>query len=247
MSDDLVVATHDVLMVGGGRRRPARRHRDRGGRAGPRRGRGVQGLPDAQPHRLRRGRRGGGDRRGRQHRRARLRHDLGQRLARRPGRDRGVRPRGPARAAAARALGLPLEPSARWPRRGARLRRHEEDAHLVRRGQDRFPHAARAVPDLAEVPRRHPLRRVVRDPAAGRRRSGPRAGGRGAAHRTHPGHHRHARWCSPPAAAARSSRSPPTPTSTPATAWRSPTGPARRSRTWSSSSTTRPACPSPAS
>ena len=49
--------------------------------------------------------------------------------------------------------------------------------------------------------------------------------------------------CSPPAAAGRSSRSPRTPTSTPATAWRSPTAPARRSRTWSSSSTTRPGLP----
>lgn len=44
-----------------------------------------------------------------------------------------------------------------------------------------------------------------------------------------------------------STRSPRTPTSRPATAWRWPTGPAHRSRTWSSSSTTRPACPSPAS
>ena len=31
------------------------------------------------------------------------------------------------------------------------VRRHEEDAHLVRRRQDRLPHAAHAVPDLAEV------------------------------------------------------------------------------------------------
>ena len=53
------------------------------------------------------------------------------------------------------------------------VRRHEEDAHVVRRRQDRLPHAAHAVPDLAEVRRRHALRRVVRHPAAGRRR--PRA------------------------------------------------------------------------
>ena len=48
--------------------------------------------------------------------------------------------------------------------RGPRVRRHEEDAHLVRRGQDRLPHAAHAVPDLAQVRRGHPLRRVVRRP-----------------------------------------------------------------------------------
>ena len=46
--------------------------------------------------------------------------DLGRRLAGRPGRGRGVRPGGPARAAAAGALGLPVEPAARRPHRGAR-------------------------------------------------------------------------------------------------------------------------------
>ena len=44
---------------------------------------------------------------------------------------------------------------------------------------------------------------------------------------------------------ARSSRSPPTATSRPATAWRSPTAPASRSRTWSSCSTTRRGCRAP--
>ena len=100
--------------------------------------------------------------------------DLGQRLARRPGRHRGVRRGGAARAAAAGALGLPVEPAARRPRRGPRLRRHEEDAHLVRRRQDRLPHAARAVPDLAEVRRGHPVRRGLRHQAARRRRPGAR-------------------------------------------------------------------------
>ena len=51
-----------------------------------------------------------------------------------------------------------------------------------------------------------------------------------------------ARWCSPPAAWARSSRPPPTRRSPPATAWRWRCGPARRSPTWSSSSSTRPRC-----
>ena len=60
-------------------------------------------------------------------------------------------PRG---AAPARALGLSLEPRARRPRRGAPVRRHEEDAHLVRRRQDRLPHAAHALPDLAQVHQR---------------------------------------------------------------------------------------------
>ena len=49
-----------------------------------------------------------------------------------------------------------------------------------------------------------------------------------------------ARPCSPPAAPARSTSTPPTPTSRPATASRWRTAPAPRSRTWSSSSSTRP-------
>ena len=56
--------------------------------------------------------------------------------------------------------------------RGPRVRRHEEDAHLVRGRQDRLPPAAHAVPDVAAVPADHPLRRVVRDHAAGRREPG---------------------------------------------------------------------------
>ncbi len=57
------------------------------------------------------------------------------------------------------------------------VRRHEEDAHLVRRRQDRLPHAAHAVPDVAEVRRGHAVRRVVRHPAARRRRAGARRRG----------------------------------------------------------------------
>ena len=49
------------------------------------------------------------------------------------------------------------------------------------------------------------------------------------------------RSSSPPAAAGRSTSIRPIPTSRPATAWRWRGGPARRSRTWSSSSSTRPA------
>ncbi len=41
--------------------------------------------------------------------------------------------------------------------------------------QDRVPHAARAVPDVAEVPRGPAVRRVVRDAAARRRRPGAAA------------------------------------------------------------------------
>ena len=64
---------------------------------------------------------------------------------------------GSTRAAPARALGLSVEPGTRRADRGPRLRRHEEDAHLVRGGQDRLPHAAHAVPDVAEVRADHPL------------------------------------------------------------------------------------------
>ena len=83
--------------------------------------------------------------------------------------------------------------------------------------------------------------------AAGRRRPGQRRRRDRADVRPDRGDHRQGGHPRAPAAAAGSSRSPPTPTSRPATAWPWPTGPARRSRTWSSSSTTRPVCRSPAS
>ena len=135
---------HDVVVVGGGgaglraaiaivQAEPAAERGDR-----------VEGLPDAQPHGLGRGRRGGGHRDRRQPGRARLRHGVRQRLALRPGRGRGIRRGGTARAAPAGALGLPVEPHARRADRGPRVRRHEEDAHLVRGGQDRIPPAAHA-------------------------------------------------------------------------------------------------------
>ena len=37
----------------------------------------------------------------------------------------------------------------------ARLRRHEDRAHVVRRRQDRLPHAAHAVPDVPQVSLEH--------------------------------------------------------------------------------------------
>src|SRR3712207_8952655 len=49
----------------------------------------------------------------------------------------GLCPGGSARAASVGALGMPLEQGARRAHRGPRVRRHEEDADLVRRGQDR--------------------------------------------------------------------------------------------------------------
>ena len=143
--------------------------------------------------------------------------------------------------------GCPWSREAEWQGRGAAVRRHEDRAHLVRRRQDRLPHAAHAVPDLAEVSLDQALRRILfdrsdrRGRALHRRRRDrdaigphgcvPRQGGRS----------------SPPAAPAASFRSPPTAPSRPATAWPWPIGPACRSRTWSSCSTTRPDCPAPAS
>ena len=47
--------------------------------------------------------------------------------------------------------GCPWSRDAGRPCRGAPVRRDEEAAHLVRRRQDRLPHAPHAVPDLAEV------------------------------------------------------------------------------------------------
>ena len=99
------------------------------------------------------------------------------------------------------------------------------------------------LPDHAQVRRDPAIRRVVRHPAARGRRPVP--GGRGHRARAPAGarHHRQGRRSSARAGAARSSPSPPTPPSRTATGWRWPIAPACRSRTWSSSSTIRPACP----
>ncbi len=78
---------------------------------------------------------------------------------------------------AAGALGLPLEPQARRPHQRARIRRHEDRAHLVCRRQIRLPHAAHAVPDVLAVPVDQTLRRALLRRPAGRGRS--RAGYRG--------------------------------------------------------------------
>ena len=59
------------------------------------------------------------------------------------------------------ALGLSLEPRARWTRRRPTFRRNEENAHLVCGRQDRLPHAPHAVSNLAQVRRRHSIRRVL--------------------------------------------------------------------------------------
>ena len=46
---------------------------------------------------------------------------------------------------------MSLEPRVGWECRCPPVRRDEGEADMVRRGQDRFPHAPRAVPDVAEV------------------------------------------------------------------------------------------------
>ena len=63
MSDDAMVGRPRRAAGGWRGRRAARRDRHRGDRPGARRGRRLQGLPDAQPHRVGRGRRRRRDRR----------------------------------------------------------------------------------------------------------------------------------------------------------------------------------------
>ena len=158
------VVRHDVVIVGGGcaglRAAIAAVEADPTLSGGA----GLEGLPDAEPHRLRRGRRGGrAARRGRrQPREARLRHREGLGLPRRPGRDPVLRRGGAEGADAARALGLPVEPQRRRQRGDAPLRRHADAAHVVRDRQGRLPHAAHAVPALAALRPHRPLRRVLR-------------------------------------------------------------------------------------
>ena len=168
---------HDVLLVGGGGAglRAAIAIAETNPRLSI--GRGVEGLSDAQPHRVRGRRRRRSHPLRRQPRRARLRHHLRRRLAVRSGCRRGVREGSAPGAAAPRALGLSLEPRNRRPHRRTAVRRHEEDADVVCRRQDRLPHAPHAVPDLAEVHERRALRRVVRHEAT--RGRGPGSGGGG--------------------------------------------------------------------
>ena len=73
----------------------------------------------------------------------------------------------------------------------------------------------------------HAIRRMVRHPAAGRRRTRTRSCRDRADDRPGRGRSTRNRSSCAMAARARSSRSPPTPISAPATAWRWPTGPAR--------------------
>ena len=47
---------------------------------------------------------------------------------------------------------MPVEPRRLGPRGGPAVRRHEDHAHMVRRRQDRLPHAAHVVPDIFKYP-----------------------------------------------------------------------------------------------
>ena len=230
------------------RRRAARRDRDRGDQPEPRRGGGLQGLPDAQPHGVRRGRRG---------RRHRRRRHASTSTSTTP--ISGSDWLGDQDAIEAFVNEAPREllQLEHWGCPWSR----QPDGHIAVRAfggmkkmrtwfaadKTGFHMLHTLFQTSLKYKRGHAVRRVVRHQAARRRRPGARRrGGRACSPaRSRRSPRRPSSW--PPAGAARSSRSPPTPTSTPATAWRWPTARARRSRTWSSSSTTRPACRSPAS
>ncbi len=223
--------------------------------AGPERRLPVQGLPDALAHR---GRAGRHRRLARQHERGQLalpflRHRQGQRLARRPGRDRVHVPRSAEGGVRARAHGHAVRPQPRRHdlpapvRRPHRQLRREAGAARLRRGRPHRPRdAAHAVP--AEREGAHDLLRRVDgarpDPRRRRRRARrhrARDGDRRGPHprsQDHAVRHRRRR--------AHLRRFAPTPSSTPATAWAWPRAPACRSRTWSSGSSTRRACTTPA-
>ena len=125
--------------------------------------------------------------------RTRLRHHLRRRLAVRSGRCGSLRQGSSARVDAAGALGLSLEPGARWTRRRAAFRWNEKDAHLVCGRQDRLPHAPHAVSNVAQIRRRHAVRRIFRHQTAGGRRPRAGRGGDGADHRQDSGDYRQGR------------------------------------------------------
>ena len=163
----------------------------------PERGRAVQGVPDALAHR---GGAGRHRRLARQHERGQLalpllRHHQGQRLARRPGRDRVHVPRGAERRLRARALRHALRPQPRRHdlpapvRRPHRQLRREAGAARLRRGRPHRPRdAAHAVP--AERQGAHQLLRRVDgagpDPRRRRRRGRRHRAGDGNRRAAHP-------------------------------------------------------------
>ena len=184
---------------------------------------------------------------------AHLRHRQGRRLPRRPGRRRGDVQGGHRRGPRPGEDGPAVQPHARGQDRPAPVRRaHPQPrrgrrAPLLLRGRPHRPHdPADALPAVHQAGRRV-LQRVLRPRPADDRR--PRSAASSptswppARSTSSPA----SRSCSPPAASARSSRRRPTRTPSPATAWASSGARACRWRTWSSSSSTRPAWPVSAS
>ena len=149
-------------------RRPARGpRRRRGGRVGRDRQQGPPGPLALQ-------RRPGRDQRGAQPRRllgvARLRHDQGLRLPRRPGRDRDHVPRGAGGDPPPRAPRRHLPPQRGGQARHPRLRRRLGRPHLLRRRHHRPGDHARPLRAADEALRRgRPLRGVVLHGAGDRR------------------------------------------------------------------------------
>ncbi len=146
-----VIPSHDVVLVGGGGAglRAAIAIAEVDARLEDRRR--LQDVPDAQPYGFGRGRRGGRDRSRRQPGRACVRHHFRRRLALRSGCRRGVRQGGTRGTPSPRALGLSVESRGRRPHCRPPVRRHEEDAHVVRRRQDGVPHAPHPLSDFPQV------------------------------------------------------------------------------------------------
>ena len=127
LTDDRSRRTHN--------RRRSGRHESRAGCHRQRRGRcrRHEGPPGQEPLERRAGRdQRRPDRPGRRLARPRLRHDQGQRLPGRPGRDRDHVPRGGQRGYLHGAHGGDLQPRPGGPSRHTRLRRPEAGPHLLR-------------------------------------------------------------------------------------------------------------------
>ncbi len=214
----------------------ARRHRGR-----PRRRDRLEAPPAPLPLRRRPGRDQRRGRRGGLGRDPHLRHGEGVRLPRGPGRDRVLLRRGRPNGRRDGALRDDLQPRARRLARAPSVRRGPFSPDDLRRR----PHRARAAARALGAPRQrtvHALRRVGPHRTSSSATVGSRGSSRSTARKATSRRSPRAPSCSRPGPPVGSTRTRRTRTAAPGTGSPPPTRSGPSSRTWSSSSSTRPRC-----